>query len=66
MYTRVLLQVVLELERLGAVLTLEATQLFTLLVTQHVTLQTIDVGERLTTHTTYLRHNTNVELHSCL
>ena len=50
----VLLQVVLELEGLHTLRTLELAQLQALFVTDHVTLQTVDVGEGLAAHLTHL------------
>jgi len=55
MNARVLFEVVLELERLAAVRTTKASQFGSLTgVTHHVTLQSVDIRECFTTHTTRL------------
>ncbi len=62
MYANVLLEVVFELERLGARRALELAQVGRLVMADHVALQTVHVCERLLTHLAHLlwRHTSDV------
>ena len=55
MYADVFLEVVFELEGFGAVLAFELSQFFSVLVTQHVSLQSVDIREPLLTNSTHLQ-----------